>query len=944
MPRHVVRLLAAASLAVSALTGHAEPDPAGRRIGEIFLRLVEPGEPGCTVGVLKDGRLAHALAFGMADLERGRRLDTRSVVNLASVSKQFTAFALLLLEQQGKLSLDDPLLDYVPELAASAKGVTLRHLMHHTGGLRDYVALIKLGGRSEADGSTIHEAVQALARQTGTNFAPGARYEYSNTGYFLLGVVVARVSGQSLADFSERHIFGPLGMTSTRIVDRYPDDIEALARGYSPRGDGFEIDETGWEQVGDGQLHSNLHDLAIWDENLYTGRVGGRALAARMVEVGALSNGEPVDYAAGLVIREWRGLRIVSHGGSWVGYRSRILRVPAAHFSVILLCNRSDADTEELANSVTEVFLADRMIPDTPEPEEAPQETSAAAWEPAELARYAGTYFSVEADAECRLYALQGRLVLEGCAEGAVLTPGKPGEFTGRDGSFTLAFAEAGKSAARFVYHAEGLRALTFERVEPAASTLVVSASIVDGSGAAARRGAVRILGDRIAAVGELTPLPGEATVDAAGLTLAPGFIDTHSHHDRGLYESREALAAVSQGITTIVVGQDGDMTYPVAELFERQAATPAAINVASFVGHGSLRERVMGEDFRRPATADEIARMRAQLADGMRAGALGLATGLEYDPGIYSSREELIALGREAARFGGRYISHIRSEDREFWAAIDEILEIGREARIPVQISHMKLAMVDLWGESRRLLGMLERARAEGIDVTADVYPYEYWQSTLTVLFPKRDFTDRDAAEFALANISPPEGLRISEYTPEPALVGKTVAQIAMQKGLDPAATLMDLIARSQVEGAEEGVIGTSMKSGDVAELIGWAHTNICSDGELAGRHPRGAGAFTRVLRVHVRERRQLTLEAAIHKMTGLAAAHVGIHDRGMIRPGAFADLVLFDPGTVADRATTDRPGALSVGIERVWVNGRAVYQDGRATGAFPGQAVRRP
>jgi N-acyl-D-amino-acid deacylase len=360
-------------------------------------------------------------------------------------------------------------------------------------------------------------------------------------------------------------------------------------------------------------------------------------------------------------------------------------------------------------------------------------------------------------------------------------------------------------------------------------------------------------------------------------------------------------------------------------------------------VGHGDLRDAVMGPDFRRHATADEIGRMRALLAAGMQAGALGLASGLEYDPGIYSETGELIELAREAVGFGGRYASHIRSEDRYFWAAVDEIVRIGREAGIPVQFSHMKLAMVDWWGQSRRLLDVLDRARSEGVDVTGDVYPYEYWQSTLTVLFPARDFGNRESAEFALRSISPPDGLLISEYTPEPALKGLTVAQIAERKSMDPAATLMDLIARSQVEGAREGVIGTSMRVDDIAALVAWPHSNICSDGALTGMHPRGAGAFTKVLRTYVREQKLLGLEQAVHKMTGLAAAHVGIADRGVIRPGAFADLVLFDPATVADRSTIQNPEALSVGIAKVWVNGVAVFAYGRPTGVYPGMPVRR-
>ena len=480
---------------------------------------------------------------------------------------------------------------------------------------------------------------------------------------------------------------------------------------------------------------------------------------------------------------------------------------------------------------------------------------------------------------------------------------------------------------------------------EPASSTLIVNASIVDGTGSPARAGAVRIDGDRIVEVGDLEPKRGEQVVDAGGHVLAPGFIDVHSHHEDGLFEMRDATPVVSQGITTIVAGQDGSMTYPVRDLFERMQATPVAINVATYVGHGTLRMDAMGkDDYRRHATPEEVEKMRQGVADGMAAGALGLATGLEYDPGIYSATEEVVTLAQEAAKTGGRYISHVRSEDREFWAAIDEIVRIGREAKIPVEVTHMKLAMKDWWGQSARLLGMLDKARAEGVDVTGDIYPYEYWHSDLTVLFPKRDFKDRKVAQFVLDHVTPADGIILTDYSPEPALVGKSLAEIAAAKKTDPAVELMDLIARSQGENDSQSIMGRGMIEKDIDALIVWPYAAICSDGSLDSLHPRGRGAFTKVLREYVRERKLLTLEEAIRKMTGLSAANVGIADRGAIRPGAYADLVMFDPATVADRSTFEDPKALSVGIDRVWVNGVAVWQDGKSTGAYPGRGVKKP
>jgi len=480
----------------------------------------------------------------------------------------------------------------------------------------------------------------------------------------------------------------------------------------------------------------------------------------------------------------------------------------------------------------------------------------------------------------------------------------------------------------------------------PPGTLFIRGATLVDGTGAPQRLADVRVDGDLIRQVGRLKPMDGEVVVEASGLVLAPGFIDTHSHHDGGLLEEPGALAVVSQGVTTIIVGQDGSSRHPLSALFESLEAAPAAVNVASYAGHNTLRRRVLGDDFRREATEAEIEEMQRLLAADMSAGALGLSTGLEYDPGIYSSTDEVLRLAREAARHGGRYISHMRSEDRALWDALDEILTIGREAEIPVQISHMKLAAKSLWGQADDALALLDRARAEGIDVTADVYPYEYWQSTMTVLLPERDFSDRSAFEFALDELVPPEGFLIARFGPNPDYVGMTLAEVASERGQDPVTTYMELVAeaRSAEPGRRgESMIGTSMTTEDMDKLLAWPHTNVSSDGSLRGSHPRGFGSFPRVLAGVVRDRRTLTLEEAIHRMSGLAATHMALEDRGVIRPGARADLVLLDPERVQDRATPEDPQAVSIGIERVWVNGVEVYRDGKVTGERPGVVLRR-
>ncbi|MDE3262166.1 MAG: D-aminoacylase [Acidobacteriota bacterium] len=481
----------------------------------------------------------------------------------------------------------------------------------------------------------------------------------------------------------------------------------------------------------------------------------------------------------------------------------------------------------------------------------------------------------------------------------------------------------------------------------------ITNVRIVDGSGTPAVSGTLRVVDGRIAEAGTgVAPVSGDTVIDAGGLVLAPGFIDTHSHADFDLLERLDATAAVSQGITTLVVGQDGGSHHPLAEFRARFEASPATVNVASYAGHNTFRELVMGQDFRREATPDEIAGMARLLEADLAAGALGLSTGLEYDPGIYSATEEVVALAGVAADAGGRYLSHLRSEDRWFWEAVEEIIRIGEETGMPVQVTHAKLALQSLWGEAPRFLGRLEEARAAGVDITLDVYPYPYWQSTLTVMFPERDFTDLEESRFVVSQMALPEDILIPTYAPEPAYAGRTLASIAEERGEEPAVTLLELIQEAEAMRDDppfepgtrvETVIATSMAEDDIAAIFAWEHANLSTDGALFGAHPRGFGSFPRALRQFVRERGILSLEEAVRRMTSLAADHMGFDDRGRIAPGMVADLVLFDPETVSDRATPEAPHELSVGIHRVLVGGETVFADGVVADARPGVFLAR-
>lgn len=481
-------------------------------------------------------------------------------------------------------------------------------------------------------------------------------------------------------------------------------------------------------------------------------------------------------------------------------------------------------------------------------------------------------------------------------------------------------------------------------------STVIRNVIVMDGTGAPGKPGAVRITGDKIVEVGQLRPRGNDVVIEGGGLVLAPGFIDSHSHHDADIGDRRDVVAAMSQGITTIVVGQDGSSRVPLSAFFSGLEAKPAAVNVGSYSGHNTLRDIAMqGADKRRPANAVQVAKMSELLTEDMKAGALGLSTGLGYESGIHSDLAEVVQLTQTAASHGGRYISHIRNENVRVVESVEEAIEIGRQTRAPVQISHIKISLQKAWGQGGDLVRRLQQARADGLQVTADVYPYTYWQTTMRILFDGGSLDDRERIEKAFAQTVSPAMLYVQRYEPDKSVEGKTIEALARARGQDPVSLYIALAKQAAAYQAAKGlsspevesVIGTGMSEQDIETFLRWEHTNICSDGSHGG-HPRGHGAFTRVLGRYVRERGVLTWEQAIHKMTGLTVRNLGIAGRGVIAPGKHADLVLLDPKTVADRATMDAPTARSVGIEKVWVNGQVVYERGEPTSQYPGVVVR--
>lgn len=442
--------------------------------------------------------------------------------------------------------------------------------------------------------------------------------------------------------------------------------------------------------------------------------------------------------------------------------------------------------------------------------------------------------------------------------------------------------------------------------------------------------------GGRIAGVGDFKVPEGETVVAGKDRVLAPGFIDVHNHSTTGLAREPLAVSQISQGITSLLVGQDGSSPLPIAEYLDARRQAPAAVNVATCVGHASVRSKVMGDDYKRVARPDEIKRMEALVDQGFKDGALCLSSGLEYEVGGYATVEEVIALARIAARHRGFYISHIRDEADLALEAMTELVAIGERASVSVQNTHIKVGTAGVWGKARDALRIFDSARRRGLDITADCYPWDAWSSTILVLIPNKKYDDPVSVARGLADVGGAGNVLITSYEKDRSYEFKTMTEIAAVRGITPVALFIE-IARN----GGASVVVKSMMDEDIRAFYAWPWTMVSSDGGIEFRHPRGAGTFPRVLGRFVRERGWLTLEEAIRKMTSLPASRLGLKDRGKIVPGHVADLVLFDPLTVIDKATFTEPFKLSSGIDKVWVSGQLVWDIGKPTGARPGRVL---
>ena len=487
------------------------------------------------------------------------------------------------------------------------------------------------------------------------------------------------------------------------------------------------------------------------------------------------------------------------------------------------------------------------------------------------------------------------------------------------------------------------------EPAQPARfDVLIRNARVMDGTGNPWLRADLGISGDRIAAVGRLAGAEASRTIDARDRIVAPGFIDVHSHAADGIRSQalHQGQPLIAQGVTTIVVNPDGG--GPVDLAAQRTAIENArpGPNVVLLIGHGSVRRAVLGEQ-RRDPTADELEKMKDLVRRGMTEGAFGLSSGLFYFPGSLAKTEEVIELAKAAAESGGLYTSHVRDEgnyDAGVRASVREVIRIAEEARTIGIVSHMKALGRDSWGLAPALLEEMDAARARGVQVFADQYPYEASSTSLGAALAPGGVQPTEAIVTEnLRRRNGPDAVLIASYRAEPSLAGKTLTEIAKARGVTPVKAAMDMMAAGNAS-----IVSFNMSEPDIQAIMKAPFTMASSDGGLSAPgtafpHPRDYGAFARRLAVYVRERKVVPLEFAIRSMTSLPASVFGIKDRGIIRPGAFADLVVFDPAAVKDTATYKDPQKLAEGVSDVLVNGVPVRLDGQFTEAAPGRVLRK-
>lgn len=1002
----------------------AEPPDFGPVRSFIAERLAKQDAPSVAVAVARKDRTILAEGFGLADVEAKRPATPDTIYRLASVSKPITATGLMILVDRGRIDLDAPANRYLEgsplrAFAGKAEELTVRRIANHTSGLPVYHNFFYDHIKPTPIPETIRRYGFAVAE-------PGTRWAYSNLGFGILGHIVERVAGTPWRDFNEHELFDPIGMS--RTSDRIRPGHEADAAVPCTRdvaGRFLPVADYDFDHPGASAICSSANDLVRFARlHLNDGILDGvRIISAESARAmrkltGVRSEGQGTGIGWG--VGKDHGRACVSHTGGMPGVATALRIYPEDDLAIVVLTNgESSSLVAKVADRIAEILLPKREKtedrkgdrPKDKGPESAGSDVESGTWT-GRLVHFGGDV-PIHLDLDASKKSARVRLgegsaldladvsIRDGKLGGSVV--GELRTRPGFHGTPVLAFdlkREGDRLRGIVAAQADGYFNLPhwveLTREAPKEKTsekradakgepfdlLIKGGRIIDGCGTPWYRGDLAIRGDRIAALGRLGDVRARRTIDASGLVIAPGFIDLMGQTASPfLDDPRAGDNLLTQGITTINAGE-GDSAAPLAEAaaaragwrtmaeyFERLERAGLPLNVVQTVGHTQVRRLVLGDVDRR-ATPEELRRMEDLVAEAMAAGAVGVSSALIYPPAVYAPTEELIALAKVAGRYHGRYFTHMRNEGDRLLEAIDEALAIGRAAGTPVHIFHLKAAGMANWPKMDEAIARIKAARASGLEVGADVYPYvNNGLDLISFIHPRHA---ADGAEALRERLDDPavraeirrelesgtgwenwyrhigndwENVVVAglEDAPYAGHNGESLAAMAKAVGKDP----WDVFFEASRRGAfalprsmSEAVLIRAMTQ----DFISFDTDVGPAGGSAIASHPRAFGSFPRVLGRFARDLGVLTLEGAVRRMSAGAANELGLHDRGRLATGLAADIVVFDPEHVRDRATLDRPNVPSEGTRHVLVNGKLVIEDGRPTAEKPGRVLRGP
>ncbi len=897
---------------------------------------------GASVAVVKGGTPILMKGYGLADIELGVKTPPGATYEIGSLTKQFTAAGILLLQQDGKLSLDDEVTRFLPDYPTQGHRITLRRLLNHTSGIKGYTEMAEFREFQRLDRPRA-DLVKMFSAQP-FDFAPGEEQIYNNSAFFLLGLVIEKASGMSYAAFVQQRLFDRVGMTSSYYCSERT-IRKNHAHGYDTEAGALVLKgffDHDWPYAA-GSLCSNTADLVGWNRALHGGRVLSPASYAAMTTPGGLNDGTTIQYGLGIGLTDIGGRRAIAHGGAISGYLSESQYYPDDDLVIVVLLNTAGpVGPRGIAREIADAVLGpapNRSVPFS-----------------GDTAAYAGVYSGRGRGRPTTVtIAAQGQMLTLTRAGGA-----KPETLEYRGGQ-TFAFGDTlvtfesrdGAVARLRLDSGLGHNVLARQPARARFDLIIRGGTVVDGTGAPRYRADVAIAGGSIARVGDLGDARAEREIDARGLFVAPGFINIHSHATPdGLVTARNVL---TQGVTTEILNADGSGPLDLGAQLASATERGLAVNIGANIGFNSVWTQVVGQTDRRP-TAAEVERMRGLVAAGLTAGAWGVSAGLDYKPAYFAQTEDVVRVVDVARSSRTYFANHDRVTPESGFsslAGMAETIDIGARTGITPLITHMKVQGHEQ-GRAGVITGQMRQATDRGVYTAADVYPYLAGQTGLVA------FTIPAWAQDGGRNA-------MLERFLEPALRARIVqeAEVAMDKRFggpanvylpDRRQTLEAVMREMQVPAGEAvvrllergspGIIAYFGIEADLVAILQHPTASVsCDCGAVArdAAHPRYYGTFPRVLGRYVREQKALTWEDAVRKMTGLPAATIGMVDRGLLGAGMAADVVVFDPATVIDRATFEVPTRLSEGIRYVVVNGRLALADGAVTDERAGIALRR-